>query len=74
MSSKNLGLFVIEVKNKVKQVALRSSNIRHFIYEAPWRFQGTLGNMAIKFIGTWQQKENTTGNKGTKHILGNGEH
>ena len=32
------------------------------------------GNMAINFLGTWEQKENKTGNAGTKHSLGNKEH
>ena len=29
--------------------------------------------MAINFLGTWEQKENKTGNTETKHILGNRE-
>ena len=31
------------------------------------------GNMVINFLGTWEQKENKTGNTGTKHTLGNRE-
>ena len=35
------------------------------------------GNMAINFLGTWEQKQNKTGNTGTREqnvFLGNREH
>ena len=50
------------------------SGIRYSYKGGPPRGFGEQGKQGIYFRGTWEQRPNFEGNRGTKTILGNREH